>query len=542
MMSRRTLAGVVLCTAVSTVLAEPRAPNPTNVLHMRSKPAVVRILSGYRATWSLQGRQWKTTNVSSGSGFIINPTGYILTNAHVVSAIKDGDEVNQQTHLQLSAIQILQAAKNEVTEQNVAIVVRELARQGVRLIDFQRVNRVLLQGGKDYPYEIKAYGAPTGQGRDLITGKDIAVVKIEIRNAPTLKLGDSDETQVGDPVWILGFPGAADSDLLARNASLEPTTNDGKISAKKMSQDGVPILQTNASSTHGNSGGPAVNDKGEVVGLLTFRGNEVNSQEVQGFNFIVPINTAREFVRQAGTENAESAVDKKWREGLDYYWKSEYTNAKKAFESVAALYQDHSEARNLIQDSQERIERGEDRSGWFSTIPMSMILVMGAAAGAFGLVVVGVIVAIVVVSRRSRAPAPRAMAAPASSAAAGAIPDASTPAADYTVLYRPNDRPKLVCLAGPQAGMEFPVGTGGVYIGRDADRSQIVVSHPEVSGRHVWVGEANGRVIARDNQSSNGTFLNGDFTTRITAVELKEGDVLALSGEGAVRFKYTRTR
>jgi S1-C subfamily serine protease len=508
---------------------------------MRSKPAIVRIVSGSVATWTWQNRQWTTSDLSSGSGFFINPAGYLLTNAHVVSAIKDGDEVNQRLHLRLLAIQVLQAPPPDpVTEQNVARAEQVLVKQA-QLTGFRRVNVVLLQNGKEYPFEIKSYGAPTGQGRDLATGKDIAVLKIETRNAPTLRLGDSDETQVGDPVWVLGYPGAADSDVLAPSASLEPTTNDGKISAKKMSADGVPILQSNASTTHGNSGGPAINEKGEVVGLLTFRGNEVNSQEVQGFNFIVTTRTAREFVRQAGTDNAESAVDKKWREGLDHYWRAEYTNAKDAFASVAALYPDHAEAIKLIQDSQERIERGEDRSGWLTAIPATTMLVVGGAAGLVGLVVIGGVVALVVFARRSRSPAPRAAPAPAWSGSVSTPPAADVAPTDYTVLYTSNDKGKLVCIAGPLAGAEFPIGKG-VYIGRDADRAQIVVAHPEVSARHVWVGEANGRIIARDSQSSNGTFLNDNFVQRITAAELKDGDVLALSGDGAVKFKYTRSR
>jgi S1-C subfamily serine protease len=537
-MRRGTFVAVVLCTIVATVWAQPRTPNPTNVLHMRSKPAIVRIVSGSVATWTLQNRQVTTSDLSSGSGFFINPAGYILTNAHVVSAIKDGDEVNQRLHLRLLAIKVLQAPPPDpVTEQNVAKTEQALVKQA-QLTGFRRVNIVLLQNGKEYPFEIKSFGAPTGQGRDLATGKDIAVLKIETRNAPTLRLGDSDETQVGDPVWVLGYPGAADSDVLAPSAALEPTTNDGKISAKKMSADGVPILQSNASTTHGNSGGPAINEKGEVVGLLTFRGNEVNSQEVQGFNFIVTTRTAREFVRQAGTDNADGAVDKKWREGLDHYWRGEYTDSKNAFASVVALYPDHAEAIKLIQDSQERIERGEDRSGWLTAVPATTMLVVGGAAGLVGLLVIGGVVALVVFTRRSRSPAPHPAPAPAwSGSVSPPSPADAPPATDYTLLYTPNDKGKLVCIAGPLAGTEFPIGKG-VYIGRDADRAQIVVTHPEVSGRHVWVGEANGRIVVRDSQSSNGTFLNDNFVQRITAAELKDGDVLALSGDGAVKFKY----
>ena len=79
--------------------------------------------------------------------------------------------------------------------------------------------------------------------------------------------------------------------------------NDGKISAKKQSSSGAPILQTSTPATHGNSGGPVLNDANEVVGLLTFRGDTVNGQEVSGFAFIVPSNTVMEYVKSAGAAN-----------------------------------------------------------------------------------------------------------------------------------------------------------------------------------------------------------------------------------------------
>ena len=123
---------------------------------------------------------------------------------------------------------------------------------GAQLAQFQRINYVFLQSGNRFPYEIKSYGAPTGEGKDLSNGKDVSVIKIEIKNAPTLRIGNSDKVQVGDRIYVMGYPGAADSAALDAKSQLEPTTNDGSISAKKTSADGAPILQTNANTTHGN--------------------------------------------------------------------------------------------------------------------------------------------------------------------------------------------------------------------------------------------------------------------------------------------------
>ena len=570
--------GTLLCTLLTIVaLAQARGPNQTNRLHMYSKPAVVRILSGYSGRWIWDNRAWDTQSISSGSGFIINPDGYILTNAHVVSDIKGGDDEGRRTLLAQFAIQALRARNIAVTRESVANAMQFLNGRS-SLTNFKRINLVFLQSGSSFPYEIKAYGAPTGEGQDLPAGKDISVLKIEIRNAPTLRLGNSSEMQVGDKLFLLGYPGAADSGVLDSKSALEPTTNDGAVTAKKNSADGAPILQTNTAATHGNSGGPAINEKGEVIGLLTFRGNTVNGQEVQGFNFIVPTSTALEFVRQAGTENKVSPIDEKWREGLDNYWAQKYRTAQTDFQEVLALYGDHSEAKKLISESQERIAKGEDRSS--SWIWIAVIAVLG---GGFLLIVGGSAIAFIFFKKKkggapkaahvASAPAP----AVATEMSSGISPSSPSPQPSY---YSPQPAPpptparppqpaaagpsfprtaplgsqhqrtehfdaidaatgRLVCTTGPLQGQEFPVGQG-IYLGRDATRSQVVIADPQVSGQHLWIGPVSNKMIVRDNGSTNGTYLNNDLTNRISEVELKDRDVLTLGGRASVKFVFLR--
>ncbi len=545
------IAAIVLCTLFFSLpaAAQSREPNVTNRVHMISKPAVVRIISGYIGQWVWRNRQWDTQSLSSGSGFIINPSGYVMTNAHVVSDIKEGDDSGRRTLLFQLAAQVLKALGNPVTRENVLQAAQVLSNEA-QLTSFQRINLVFLQSGSRYPYEIKSYGAPVGEG------KDVAILKIEIKNAPTLRLGNSDQAEVGDQVWVIGYPAAADSGILDQRSQLEPTTNDGKISAKKTAADGAPILQTNASTTHGNSGGPVINEEGKVVGLLTFRGNTVNDQEVQGFNFIVPVNTAQEFVRQAGTDNSESLIDAKWEEGLKYYWNQEYSNAQESFAAVLALYNDHSEAQKLITESQERIAKGEDRSG--SAIGGVIVLLFGG--GLLLLIGGGVVVLFVVMKRKKSAAVPGPQ--PAGGAQPGYTPSGmvaqqfSPPAANPAPASPPqwaqaaSDSPKtemfsapsqarLMFTAGPLQGQEFNVGQG-VFIGRDGSRSQIVVPDSQVSGQHLWIGVINGRAIARDNGSTNGTYINNRLDQRITEVELNDRDVLTLGAQGTVKFVFRR--
>ncbi|HTN27402.1 MAG TPA: trypsin-like peptidase domain-containing protein [Burkholderiales bacterium] len=536
---RTTLLAVGMALTLSPLpgAAQSPAPNPTHRVHMQSKPAVVKIIAGFTGKWAVGGRVLSTSIGGTGSGFIISQDGYILTNAHVVSDIREGDEKGKQQLLRTLAAQLLRNSKNEVNAENMRKAIDFLVKEGARLAEFKRVNYVVLQSGSRYPFEIKAYGAPLGEGVDLAAGKDVAVLKIEVRNAPTLRLANSDVVQVGDRIYVMGYPGAAELGGLGDQKSmLEPTTNDGAISARKTSVDGAPIFQTNTNTAGGNSGGPAINEKGDVVGLLT-----AGSTKAQGFNFLVPANTAMEFVRQAGVDLKPGSIDQRWQQGLEHYWKQEYSLAKEKFTQVLVLHPDHALARQLVGEAEERIVRGEDRSGF------SLVQIAGIGVAATGTVALIVIV-VVLLARRKKTPAiaasvlPAAMSAPASGTAIGAARSAAAPPpaaaeADATAVYVGTKSGKLVCISGPLEGKEFAIGDG-VIVGRDGKRSQVVVADAEISGQHVWVGWAGGKVIARECGSTNGTFLNADLQRRITEVPLADGDVLTLGRRGAVKFSY----
>jgi hypothetical protein len=97
----------------------------------------------------------------------------------------------------------------------------------------------------------------------------------------------------------------------------------------------------------------------------------------------------------------------------------------------------------------------------------------------------------------------------------------------------------IACTEGPLRGQDFAIGQG-VSIGRDAAWATIVVDDRQVSGQHVWVGPLDGRIVARDYGSTNGTFLNGDLVNRVTELALRDGDVLTLGGKGSVKFTFRK--
>jgi serine protease Do len=164
----------------------------------------------------------RETMHTQGSGFLVSPDGVVLTNAHVV----DGAKV--------------------VT---------------VKLSDHRE-------------FKAKVLGADTSS--------DIAVLKIEAHNLPTVQLGNSDQLAVGDYVLAIGEP-----------FGLEETATAGIISATARSLPGdgyVPFIQTDAAVNPGNSGGPLFDSNGRVVGINAQI--YTNSGGYQGVSFAIPINVA----------------------------------------------------------------------------------------------------------------------------------------------------------------------------------------------------------------------------------------------------------
>jgi serine protease Do len=133
-------------------------------------------------------------------------------------------------------------------------------------------------GDRDYPAEVK--------GHDKAT--DIALLKIDAgRNLRYLELGNSDQIRVGDWVMAIGNP-----------LNLDKTVTTGVVSAKDRSI-GISdasfenFIQTDAAINFGNSGGPLVNMRGEVIAIAT-----AINWGAENIGFAVPVNTLKEILPQ----------------------------------------------------------------------------------------------------------------------------------------------------------------------------------------------------------------------------------------------------
>ena len=288
------LTGGVLMTPISRSSVSRAEVSDGERLAMYSKPAVVRLIVGPEGTFTYQDPRWNSARnlafnyVVSGSGFFISSNGYIATNAHVTQMWHEGEEKAKELLLTRFILAVGQAfysiEPRAMTQDQYNFIRKNIS----GLNNFNMYHLVVIPDGTTLPFEDKpsGYGAPTGESE---SAKDVAVVKIEVKNAPVLVLADSDTVKVSDPDTVIGYPGVADmgefKNILSPKAQLEATFTYGHISANKSAASGAAVLQTDANIDHGNSGGPVLNDKGKVIGLATFG---KDSQH----NFVVTSNTA----------------------------------------------------------------------------------------------------------------------------------------------------------------------------------------------------------------------------------------------------------
>lgn len=210
---------------VSSTSTIERAPDSVAGIAARVLPSVVSI-----TTRSSSGG-------GTGSGFVIDSSGYILTNNHVIASVAEG---------------------------------------GGSL-------RVTLNNGDVYN--------ATVVGRDA--SYDLAVLKIAGSNFPALQFGDSDKVAVGDPVIAIGSPlGLSGTVTLGIiSAKDRPVTAGGLAEENSF----INALQTDAAINPGNSGGPLVDSTGAVIGVnsaIASLGSTSQSGSI-GLGFAIPINQAR---------------------------------------------------------------------------------------------------------------------------------------------------------------------------------------------------------------------------------------------------------
>jgi S1-C subfamily serine protease len=334
-----------------------------------------------------------------GSGFIVTEDGYIVTNAHVVKMDDEELKVNlastalaEQVQTDLADIESglgFSLSEDEADRMAAAIftVYADYLTMDTPSTESQLYMGVAVPGygtvQKGMPIEQVKVGEPS-------PGKDVAILKVNATNMPTVKLGDESSVREGDQAIALGYPGVATFNPMIEQdeSNIKPSLTVGSISGRKTMTGGWEVLQTDVAITHGNSGGPLFNQAGEVIGVTTFGSGNLNAQtgqweEVQGFNFAVPTSVVNQFLNEANVHPAEGALTKKYHEAVDLFENQHYSAAKEKFKEVQEANSSYPYVQDFIEQSVSNVNAGKDKSTfpvpvWL--IVLLLLLVLGGGA------------------------------------------------------------------------------------------------------------------------------------------------------------------
>ncbi|MBI3084539.1 MAG: trypsin-like peptidase domain-containing protein [candidate division NC10 bacterium] len=394
------IGGCIACLAVGGPVRAGEQPSAAPML-LKAKPAVVIIVTEVSGEVRLgcpnrsPQRVTPPSSQAHGTGYLVTPDGYILTNGHVIQPYYEKDDREVREAFLQQAIEQACLESGLSDDRKKAAVERLVPRVApTATVELKKTLAVVLPNRDKLVAEVKAYSPALSErpgkrvsgtgGGATESGKDVAVLKIDARNLPTIPLGDSDRVQVGQPIRILGFPGVVMyHDLLDRRSAVEASVTTGHVSSLKLDARGGQVIQTDAAASWGNSGGPAINEQGEVVGMLTFISLTSNeTQAIQGFNFLVPVNTVKEFARAAGVAlDKTSPFNVVWHEAVDRYARGDWAGAQSRLDAANRLVPNLPDVQRLQTDTQLRLLQA---SPWpspllFGGIAIAVLAVAGGA-------------------------------------------------------------------------------------------------------------------------------------------------------------------
>jgi hypothetical protein len=158
----------------------------------------------------------------------------------------------------------------------------------------------------------------------------------------------------------------------------------GRVSGFKIDINDRRVIQTDAAITWGNSGGPAFNLRGEVIGVATFISTTPEGdQAVQGFNFLVPAESVHVFCGQIGlTPNPNTRFMTEWSEGVASYFRGEYARSLRHLDNAERIMPGFPDIQRLRTDAQMKVDKNPRfmRRGKIFGVGIGAVLVGGLAA------------------------------------------------------------------------------------------------------------------------------------------------------------------
>ena len=393
--------------------------------------------------------------VSLGSGFNVTPDGYIVTNAHVATISKRDAENGFLDQSMQSVIDAL--TKNLETQlatftwgpANTPLQVPTDEASTVRQIVIDYIlstaqfgdisTTVYAGGGPNISEDLvhKGQVARVVAAGTVFPGKDVALLKIEANDLPTVPLGDDTTLQTGDAVYATGYPGDAtfDPSVVSRDVTAQPTLSAGTVSNRLQSSAAdYRYIENTATINHGNSGGALVNAQGQVVGITTAMDSSTeaaNGDNGGKFFYAVPTSVVHAFLVNNGVHWTASADQATFETALDLMTAQHYKAAVVDLKTVATDGFNTPYVQQYLQQANAAIAAGKD-----VPLPGSSSAMLPIAGGVAAVLVLAG--AVIVFARRRRStPTPSVPAAAYLPPTASMVPATTSPVAPVVSLVDP---------------------------------------------------------------------------------------------------------
>src|SRR5437868_8392326 len=297
-----------------------------------AEPAVVRIITTLGAHLTVHFSQGNVTFPQgtgnsypvqlSGSGTFITAHGDILTADHVINPPHD-QSLDQFLNHQAAADVATYINQNSKpgSSQGTSNQVEQALNNGQLASDHKydpATSEVYLSTSYTGPLSASDFQSLPGnlhatvdriEMESSINEKDVAIVHVSLNDMPTVQLGDSTNVQQQDELTIIGFPGNGDVSTKPTDL-LTSSVNKINVSSIKTTDSGAEVIQVGGNVEHGDSGGPALDTNGSVVGIVSFGLSGSNSPG--GTSFLQASNSARGLVQSLHLDTTPGAFQKAW--------------------------------------------------------------------------------------------------------------------------------------------------------------------------------------------------------------------------------------
>lgn len=303
-----------------------------------AKPAIVRIITTLGGSLTVHFNSTQSANFPqgggtyklelSGSGTFISSHGDILTADHVVRPPHDQE---------LDSFLFETAASDiaKYVNQHFTVDPPYTASDVVGALDSgffrseTRYNQAVSEAffSTDYTGPLSASSMSTVSSdlqapinieqESSVNDEDVAIVHVNMDDTPSVSLSDSSDIEQQDELVIIGFPGNGDVSVKGDPTQvLTSSVNKVYVSSIKKTDEGAAVIQVGGNVENGDSGGPALDSNGNIVGVVSFF---LPKSSPTGSSFLQASNSARTLIQQVPVDTRPGAFSNAWRQAFNDY-------------------------------------------------------------------------------------------------------------------------------------------------------------------------------------------------------------------------------